>query len=406
MIPTRFYLDSRITGPGTPAILKFVITKNKVRALIPLNIRILPECWDAKRQIALGKAKHLNPLISQTKTHYDSVLIKLEMEGILKSKSAAEIKRLLENEIYGSDDEPVSSSYGPFLSRFLDFKDRHKGRTKGIYEHTLGRIRAFIGDKALENLTFEEITPRWLRGFDDFLSENSNSVNGRNIHMRNIRAVFNDALDDEVITYYPFRKFKIRNEPTRKRSMKVEDLRTLFSMNVEKHEELYRDMFMLIFFLIGINTVDLYNLKGLSKDGRVEYKRAKTGKLYSIKVEPEALSLIRRWEGKSGLLKITDRWIDHTAFRKYLNKALRLIGAKRSGRGGKKGEGLFPEISSYWARHSWATVAASLDIPKETIAAALGHGGHTITDIYIDFDQKKVDEANRKVLDWVLYSKK
>lgn len=53
-----------------------------------------------------------------------------------------------------------------------------------------------------------------------------------------------------------------------------------------------------------------------------------------------------------------------------------------------------------------STVAASLDIPRDTIAAALGHGGNTVTDIYIDFDQRKVDEANRQVLDWVLYGKR
>lgn len=50
-------------------------------------------------------------------------------------------------------------------------------------------------------------------------------------------------------------------------------------------------------------------------------------------------------------------------------------------------------------------IAASLDIPKETIAQALGHSQHSVTDIYIDFDRTKVDRANRKVLDWVLYSK-
>ena len=55
------------------------------------------------------------------------------------------------------------------------------------------------------------------------------------------------------------------------------------------------------------------------------------------------------------------------------------------------------------ARHTWATIAASLDIPKETIAAALGHGGNTVTDIYINFDQKKVDDANRKVIDYVFH---
>lgn len=90
-----------------------------------------------------------------------------------------------------------------------------------------------------------------------------------------------------------------------------------------------------------------------------------------------------------------------------MNKALQNIGTTRSGLGGKKSaEGAFPGLSTYWARHSWATIAASLDIPKETIAAALGHGGNTVTDIYIDFDQRKVDEANRRVLDWVLYHKK
>ena len=91
-----------------------------------------------------------------------------------------------------------------------------------------------------------------------------------------------------------------------------------------------------------------------------------------------------------------------------MNRALKKIGpVKRVGRGGKKVyEPLFPDISSYWARHSWATIAASLDIPRDTIAHALGHGGNTVTDIYIDFDEGKVDEANRKVLDWVLYGKK
>ena len=61
---------------------------------------------------------------------------------------------------------------------------------------------------------------------------------------------------------------------------------------------------------------------------------------------------------------------------------------------------------SHWARHTWATIASYLDIPKETIAQALGHGGNTVTDVYIDFDRRKIDEANRKVLDYVLYAKK
>ena len=60
-------------------------------------------------------------------------------------------------------------------------------------------------------------------------------------------------------------------------------------------------------------------------------------------------------------------------------------------------------LNIHIARHTWATIASELDIPKDTISAALGHGGNSVTDIYINFDQRKVDEANRKVLDYVLY---
>ena len=63
-------------------------------------------------------------------------------------------------------------------------------------------------------------------------------------------------------------------------------------------------------------------------------------------------------------------------------------------------------MTSYYARHSWATIASKIGIQRDTIAHALGHGEETVTDIYIDFDEKLVDEANRKVLDWVLYGKK
>ena len=171
---------------------------------------------------------------------------------------------------------------------------------------------------------------------------------------------------------------------------------------------LYRDMFKLIFMLIGINTIDLYGLTEITRSGRIEYRRAKTGRLYSIKVEPEAKALIEEYRGAAGLLCITDRWSDSRNFRHQCNKALQRIGSmERKGRGGKKIiTSEWPGLTTYWARHSWATIAASLDIPKDTIAAALGHGGNTVTDIYIDFDQRKVDEANRRVLDWVLYGRR
>lgn len=224
--------------------------------------------------------------------------------------------------------------------------------------------------------------------------------------MRNIRAVFNDAIDDEITQHYPFRKYKIKRAATPKRSLSVKELREFFAYPVEDHQRKYLDIFMLTFMLIGINICDLCHLKRI-KDGRVEYQRAKTHRLYSVKVEQEAMEIIKRNKGKNWLINPLDGNANYKNYARRLNDALQSIGEVEIGKQGRKIiKPLHPELTTYWARHTWATIAASLDIPKETIAAALGHGGNTVTDIYIDFDQRKVDDANRRVLDWVLYGKK
>lgn len=301
------------------------------------------------------------------------------------------------------EEEDETIRFTRHFQRFIDGKTNNG--TKGVYKHTLDKIRAF--DKDVDKKCFEDITLRWLTDFEAFCAKTA-CKNARNIHLRNIRAVFNNAIDYEITTAYPFRRFKIRPEATRKRSLSVDELRRLFAYPVEPYAEIYRDCFKLIFMLIGINSVDLWALKSVTRDGRIEYKRAKTGRQYSIKVEPEALEIIKKHQGSKGLLSIADRWSDSRNFRHQCNKALQKIGqVERKGRGGKKIIAAeFEGLTTYWARHSWATIAASLDIPKDTIAHALGHGGNTVTDIYIDFDQSKVDEANRRVLDWVLYGKR
>lgn len=141
-------------------------------------------------------------------------------------------------------------------------------------------------------------------------------------------------------------------------------------------------------------------LARLNKES-LEYKRAKTGKLYSVKVEPEAMAIIEKYKGVNYLVDIMDTFADYRNFLHRMGIALKQIGGmERVGRGGKKVRTpLFPELSSYWSRHTWATIAAELDIPKETISEALGHSiGSEVTSIYIKFDRKKVDEANRKVI--------
>lgn len=407
MATTKIYLDARNVDSGKTAPLKLAITKKGRTALIALDVKILPSQWDkrAGKVISHPNKQFLNNYICNRKLQIDNLLLRLTESGELAGLGATEVKKRILGEI---EKTSVAGSHAAekFAARFMAFADRKKGRTKEIYETTYKRMEAYMGDR-LGKLSFEDVDKKWLIGFDEFLARTSPSRNARNIHLRNIRAVFNDAIDEEVTTCYPFRKFKIRAVATPKRSLTVEQLRELFAYPVEEHSRKYLDMFKLIFLLIGINIVDLCKLRKISS-GRIEYYRSKTSRLYSIKVEPEAMEIIDKYRGKGQLLDILDRYKSYKDYAKRLNENLQRIGeVKRVGRGGKKVfSPLLPGITTYWARHSWATIAASLDIPKETIAHALGHGENTVTDIYIDFDSKKVDEANRRVIDYVLYGKR
>ena len=203
---------------------------------------------------------------------------------------------------------------------------------------------------------------------------------------------------------YPFYKYKIKKEATAKRSLSIEQLAEIADMELPSHQKRYRDLFMLSFYLVGINMADLLNLKPENiRDGRLIYKRHKTSKIYDIKVEKEALDLIDEYRGKTYLLKFLETSKYDNIFRR-MNRGLKTLGPEIiiNDRGKKQKSDKYKYLSSYYARHTWATIAAYLDVPKETIAAALGHDmGNTTTAIYINFDQRKVDDANRAVLDYL-----
>ena len=410
MATIKLYLDKRSSAPGKQSPMKISVSFKGKNALFSTGIKLHPELWDERscKVIHTPMKQGLNSALGKMKFEWETELLKLSADGeIAKVRTAAELRDLIACRLY-PDKFSKQQSYTLFVSRFVKYAGLR--RTKGnrdAYIRTLTMIRKF--DPDIETKSFEDIGKSWLISFDRFLSNTERSANSRAFHMRNIRAVFNDALDDEITTAYPFRKFKILQQPTRKRSLTVEQLRTLSEYPCEEYQVQYRDMFMLMFMLIGINGVDLFNAPPDAViDGRLEYVRAKTHKSYSIKVEPEAAELLERYKGVGHLIRVCDTYSNYSDYLHRMGHTLKQIGPmERHGLGGKKvRQPLFPDISQYWCRHTWATIAASLDIPKETIAAALGHGGNTVTDIYIDFDRKKVDEANRRVLDWVLYGKK
>ena len=400
MVTIKLYLDTRYSTDDDLTPLKMVFTHKRTTALLPLGVKLLPSQWDAKKQSVINhpQKEQINAFLLERRATISNILMRMTSDGELLGLSVTEVKNKVMEELSPKSDKSIL-----FLYRFEKYILQCKAeRTKDIYQSTLNKVCAF--DSNASSLRFEDISKEWLRRFDRWMAEaHGSSTNTRSIHMRNIRAVFNDAIDNGITSAYPFRKFKIKNEATVKRALHVEELRRLFSMGVESWMQRYVDCFKLSFMLIGINLADLLTLEKDSMHlDRLQYHRKKTHRLYDIKVEREAMELIEKYKGRDRLLSWGECRSSYRSFLMQMDKYL-----KRLNEGNDGSLNFSVPLTTYVARHSWASIAASIDIPIDTISHALGHGlGNRTTAIYIDFDMKKVDEANRKVLDWVLYEKR
>lgn len=396
MATVRLIQDKRTKKDGSASIT-LIIRIDKTRFVFSTGIdtpskAAFSELSLLDKSVPQYKVKNIK-LIS-LKNAAEKLLIYEEQKLIALPPEKA--KQIIVENVFGDIHVKKTEKFIDYLDEFVSFKTNPG--TKSVYATTRNKLIEFDPE-----CSFETMDRKWLAGFESWMIEDGMKTNAYAIHLRNIRAVFNYAIDEEITTFYPFRKFKIKKEDTAKRSLTAEQFALLRDYDCEDYQKRYRDIFVLMLYLIGINAIDLFNLKQII-NGRVEYHRAKTSKLYSIKVEPEAMEIIERYKGKDWLLNVLDEYGYYKDFLHRMGTGLKQIGpTTRSGLGGKKKrDPLFPDISSYWARHTWATIAAELDIPKETISAALGHEiGSEVTSIYINFDRKKIDEANRKVIDYL-----
>ena len=366
------------------------------RLYLSTGISVPRANWVDGQVEGLKDAKRMNTALDNQRLRVQARLLRLREDGRLAGASNTYLRKLLTApDMDDVPEEDKRTSFWTIAERCISTKE---GRTKLVYLHTLSKLRAFAGDGPLY---IEDIDRVWLHGFDASIG---GKVNSRAIHLRNLRAICNFALDEELTTHYPFRKFKIRTEETMKKALTVEQMRTIVTMPVEPWQEEYRDMFWLMFLLRGINAVDLFGATpDQVVDGRLEYRRSKVGTLLSVKLEPEALELIEKYRGKAHLVAPLDRYTNYKDYLRRMDYGLKSLGRPTGKRGKILGPGMLTKLSSNWARHTWATLCAELDIPDPTITLGMGHktAGHKTTAIYIKRDMKKVDEANRKVIDYI-----
>lgn len=394
----RVYLDKRSVGKDGRCPLRLVIWKDGKKAMPLTGIRVSPDDWDGSR----CKNARLNVRIRDILDNAEDVELVIKREGRYASMDLDGLVDEVRRKALMS--QPARKRRDDLLLRRLeDYRDRQsKAGTRSVYQRTIDILRLY--DRRADETTLGEADYAYICGLERWCKNRGLKTNTISIYIRNIRTVFNDAIASGLNVVSPFPRFKIRQEATAKRALTLDQLRQLRDMDLPDDQRRYRDYFMLMFYLIGINTTDLFHaLPGDLRGDRLEYQRDKTGKMYSVKVEPEAMEIINRYRGKDHLLEALDHHGDFLSWRTQLNKRLKALGQVTGKRGKVVADGPFPFLSTYWARHSWATIAYEAGVSVDTIAQALGHSdrAHSVTMIYIKPDQSKVDEANRKVIDYV-----
>ena len=271
-----------------------------------------------------------------------------------------------------------------------------------VYECALNQLSKFVGHT---HYTFDDLNFNLLERFQAKLLSQGIKQNSIAVYLRTIRAIFNRAINEGVISaqLYPFRAFTIKHEKTNQRTLSESELLKIIALPLVPNTAIWhhRNYFLLSFSLIGISFIDLVNLERANiQNGRIIYKRKKTGRFYSIKITKSAADLLATYfdETRKYLLPIKnsekqDSLIEKKRILQHIkisNKYLKRIGEMCD---------LSIPLTSYCSRYSWANIARNNGFSKDLIAEALGHEyGNKVTGIYLDtFPTHLIDEANEKI---------
>ena len=368
------------------ASLCIAVNHNSSSCYIPMpGVRLKANQWDKakKRVINHPQADTINSVAVTTLGKATEAVMQL---GNVRGLSTAKVRDMIADYVYPSDD--VDCGVMAVMANYMNACV--KPNTKDKFKQTATHIKRWLGAKSAKALQFSDIDAQWLQNFDRYLVTYCPSVNSRSIHLRNVRTIFNYALNKQLTTAaYPFRQYKIKSAPANPTPLTLEQLKALWQHRpVSEAQDYALDIWRLSFSLIGINMADLCSLRSISQ-GRINYTRQKTGRLYSIKVENVAKSLIQAHRGKNYLVDILEHYKSIHVATGMINRHLKDIAVELG----------LPPITVYTARYTWATLALSIDTPIEVISQALGHSyGQAVTLGYIVPDRRKVDEANKKVL--------
>nr|DAN77121.1 MAG TPA: Integrase [Caudoviricetes sp.] len=397
MATFRISLDTRSKQASGKYPVKIFIQSSTTKVTKALGISVLEKFWIGGEDgqfvsKSCPNAKLINESLQAIDYKFRSAFIELQRNADMESMTAVEIK----DRIFNTSPQKRHS----LIEDMADYAEKSRSsNTKQTYKYTISLLSQYTKSQPLQ---YSKISYDWLKTFDRWLEDRGLKINSRGIVMRNIRIIYNDAINKGKIGYesYPFRTFKIKTAKKDKDFLRPEDIIILRNMKLSGRLEYTRDVFLLSFYFGGINPIDLFNLKPADAKGRISYERQKirdrTESNVVLKIQPEAEHIIEKYRGEKYLLNFAEKYSCFRTFYSHVRMNIPKIGEELG----------YPKMTLYWARYTWSTLAGDIGIDGRIISKVLGHTEGSLAERkYIIFNWDRADEANRKLLDFIFNKK-
>ena len=274
-----------------------------------------------------------------------------------------------------------------------------KIRVSETYATTLRSFKRFRMEK---DVSLDEVNSDMMMSYEVYLKDSGISQNSSSFYMRNLRAVYNRAVEKNLtIQRYPFKHVYTGVARTIKRAVSLKVIKRIKEIDFSKNKtfDFARDMFLFSFYTRGMSFVDMaYLRKKDLHNGILSYRRRKTGQQLLIKWEKCMQDIVDKYDSSQSnyLLPIITPISNIDERKQYIyashniNRCLKIIG---------KELGLSVSLTLYVARHAWASIAKSKNIPLSVISEGMGHDSETTTRIYLaSLDTAAIDKANSVIL--------
>jgi len=408
-------LDTRRPDKNGNYRIKIRIVHNRVPKEIKLKCCCKENQWAGNRVKNYPNSGRVNAYIVAELAKANKVIA--DNLDRLDSISAEKIKQLVIN--YDPEGRnKLSKLTLKEWGRILDDRTR-KANKHGTANWYKDALKAIIKFNDGNDIVMSEIDITFLKDFEaDHLSRGG-SINGVASYLRGLRSVLNKANEEfENCNIYPFKKYKIKEQKTRKRAVKIDVINAIQKLKIDKHNNAKnlsnwnaQNYLVFMFNNRGMNFIDIAKLKknqiteSIYKNkklisGRLTYTRSKNNKNFSIKLTEESIRILNKYRmhekasddlvfpigftnSKTGLDTYNQK---RERYNKRFNELAKLAGHDI-------------KITSYVIRHSWASIAKSKGISKDIIGESLGHDDPKVTEVYLEnFENEVLDEANELIV--------